>query len=110
MNKVLLAKWIARLDRGEDSVCIKLLCRKYLGEKNFMQQKHIRGASQFWQGLWKVGGWYKKGRGWKLGNGRQISFWEDVWLEECLLRVKFPAVYRICLDERISVAEASEKG
>ncbi|WVZ88313.1 hypothetical protein U9M48_034848 [Paspalum notatum var. saurae] len=51
MNKVLLAKWIARLDRGRTV--------KYLGEKNFMQQKHIRGASQFWQGLWKVEDWYE---------------------------------------------------
>ena len=32
-----------------------------------------------------------------VGNGLQINFWEDLWLDEHRLMVKFPRLYRISL-------------
>ena len=34
MNTCLLIKWIDRLEKRDDSLCIQLLCKKYLGDKS----------------------------------------------------------------------------
>ncbi|PON63805.1 hypothetical protein TorRG33x02_275150 [Trema orientale] len=33
--------------------------------------------------------------GFKLGNGRSIRFWEDVWRGELAFATRFPSLYRI---------------
>jgi hypothetical protein len=35
MNKCLLAKWIFKIERGDNTICCNLLRQKYLGEKTF---------------------------------------------------------------------------
>ena len=73
-------------------------------------QKGKTGSSLFWQGLKKIEEWYKKGRGWKLGNGRSINFLEDVWSGECPLRIVYPQLYGIFIDRSVTVREAFESG
>jgi hypothetical protein len=34
MNTCLLAKWLIKLERGDNTVCCNLLRQKYLGEKS----------------------------------------------------------------------------
>ena len=46
MNTVLLAKWIYKLDRGEESMALQVLRRKYLRGQSFCQIRDKRG-SQF---------------------------------------------------------------
>ncbi|KAK1313475.1 hypothetical protein QJS10_CPA06g01301 [Acorus calamus] len=41
---------------------------------------------------------------WKVGDGRSISFWHDVWLGECTLKEHFPGVYRLSRDRDGTVA------
>lgn len=91
MNTVLLAKWIFKLDRGENSMALVVLRKKYLRGRSFCQTNQ-RGASQFWQGLGKAREWYERGTRWKLGNGKRIRFWHDVWLGTCPLNLRFPKV------------------
>lgn len=43
MNTSLLAKWIDRLERGDDTICGELLRKKYLGDKSIFLQ--------FWRGV-----------------------------------------------------------
>lgn len=44
----------------------------------------------------------------KIGNGKKIIFWHDVWLDECPLKIKFPKLFRICRQQDWSVAELKE--
>ncbi|KAJ1276980.1 hypothetical protein BS78_05G258700 [Paspalum vaginatum] len=109
MNKVLLVKWLVRLDSGESNICLDLLRRKYLGGNSVAQQKKRGNVSQFWQGVMNVSSWYEQGLGWKCESGALIRFWEDVWMEECPLKLCYPNLYTICQNKNISVAEAFEK-
>jgi hypothetical protein len=79
MNTVLLAKWIFKLDRGDNNLALEVLRKKYLKDKSFCQVE-CRGSSQFWQGLEKAKEWYERGLKWNIGNGKKIRFWHDVWL------------------------------
>ena len=40
MNIALLSRWIFRIECGEDSACINLLWKKYLGDNSFFQKRH----------------------------------------------------------------------
>jgi hypothetical protein len=107
MNTALLAKWIFKLDRGENSMAIEVLRKKYLGDKSFCQTNK-RGCSQFWQGLAKAKDWYERGTRWKVGNGKKIRFWHAVWLDGCPLKLRFPRLFRICRQQDWSVADFKE--
>lgn len=39
-----------------------------------------------------------------LGDGKSISFWEDVWIDSCPLKIRFDKLFRICEDPKIIVA------
>ena len=56
MNIVLLSKWTFKLDRGDKSMALDVLRKKYLNDKSFCQSKN-RGCFQFWQGLQKAKEW-----------------------------------------------------
>jgi hypothetical protein len=107
MNTALLCKWIFRFESGDESMCMKLLRRKYLRNLGFCQSKE-RGSSQFWQGLHSVKDLYEKGNGHLVGSGKQTRFRKDVWLDECPLKVSFPKIYSICNDQEVSVQTAGE--
>jgi hypothetical protein len=37
-----------------------------------------------------------RGLKYKLGNGKKARFWHEVWLGECLLKIAFPYIFKIC--------------
>jgi hypothetical protein len=43
--------------------------------------------------------------GWKWG---EIRFWEDVWLRECPLKIRFNKLYEISREQRWVVARVLE--
>ena len=45
-NECILSKWIFKLERGDRSICLDLLRKKYLGDKGFFSCPY-RGGSQF---------------------------------------------------------------
>ena len=105
MNTCLLAKWIDRLERGDNTICGELLRKKYLGEKS-IYQVHRRGGSQFWRGLVEAKQWFEWGRKMKIKSGAQTRFWKDVWIGETALKTQFPRLYQCCADPEISVEHA----
>jgi hypothetical protein len=107
MNTTLLAKWIYKLDRGENNLALEVLRRKYLGDNSFCQSRQ-RGSSQFWQGLLKVKDWYEQGTKWKVGNGNEIKFWHDVWLGDCSLKIRYPRLFHISRQQEWSVFDLRE--
>lgn len=70
MNIVLVAKWIQKLDSGENIMALEVLRKKYLNDQSFCQSK-AKGSSQFWQGLMGVRDWYERGTRQKIGNGKK---------------------------------------
>jgi hypothetical protein len=92
MNISLLAKWIDRLERGDNNFCCFLLRKKYLGQKSIFQIRGRQG-SQFWRSLLDIREWYQRGRMIQVVSGRQTRFWHDCWLGDCSLKVLFHNLY-----------------
>jgi len=40
---------------------------------------------------------------WKLGDDKDIRFWEDKWLDNEVLRVKFPRLFSIANEKSASL-------
>jgi len=104
MNTCLLAKWIDRLERGDNTICGELLRKKYLGEKS-IYQVHRRGGSQFWRGLVEAKQWFEWGKKMKIMSGARTRFWKDQ-IGETTIKTQFPRLYQCCADPEISVEHA----
>jgi hypothetical protein len=93
-NTCLLSKWLFKL-LNEDGLWQEVLKRKYVKDKCLSQIERHHGDSHFWSGLMEVKdlvlqhGWFK------VNNGHQTRFWEDVWVDQQPLMRKFPDLYRI---------------
>lgn len=46
----------------------------------------------------------------KLGNGRSIHVWKDVWFDNCPFNVRFVNLFRICENPDICVDKCCDKG
>lgn len=95
MNICLLCKLIHRLVTGEGSLVCNLFRKKYLGDKSIFQLKSRKG-SQFWTGVLDVWEYYSRGRRMVVSSGKQTRYWEDTWLDDCPLKVRFYELYNIC--------------
>lgn len=109
MNNALLSKWMFKMDTGVENMATRILDKKYLKDKSFGQSK-ARGGSQFWKGLHEVKGWYERGIGWKLGNGRRVRFWHDVRCGECPLKTAFPRLFNINQQLDLSIGKLWDNG
>jgi hypothetical protein len=109
MNKCLLAKWIDKLEKGNDSLCCSLLRKKYLGQRSIFQINNRKG-SQFWRSLLEMRFWYQKGRKMEVRGGHQTRLWHDCWLGDCPLKVRFHKLYQIAVDQDLEVAKAFVQG
>ena len=69
-------------------MALQVLRNKYLKGQSICQSK-IRGGSQFWQGIMHAREWYERGTRWMVSNGRRIWFCQDVWLDNCPLKIRF---------------------
>ena len=79
LNVCLLASWIKRYEMGRDKLWRSVIDSKYNTDKPNMLWSRDIGASKFWQGvLWDAQA-AKMGYKWKVGDGKKIKFWEDVW-------------------------------
>jgi hypothetical protein len=58
-------------------------------DDNFFNSRSM-GSSQFWQGLHKIKHLFKWGAIHRVKNGRNTSFWEDVWCGDVPLKVQYP--------------------
>jgi hypothetical protein len=45
-----------------------------------------------------------------IGDGRKTLFWRDVWLEECPMKITFPALFECCEQHEITVWEVLRFG
>jgi hypothetical protein len=72
-----LSKWIFK-QINEDGLWQTILQNKYMRGKTFTQVEHMHGDSHFWVGLMKVKHMFLGLGRFKLEDGTQIRFWEDI--------------------------------
>jgi hypothetical protein len=108
MNGCLLAKWIIKLERGDEDMRSTLLRKKYLKGREFFSS-NPRGGSQFWKGLHEVKPTCQRGMKYIIGNGNKARLWHEVWLGDCPLIIRFSKLYSIC-DQQAWEVSGLERG
>jgi hypothetical protein len=69
------------------------------------------GCSPFWHSIHKVRDHFRKGIMFYLGAHCNISFWNDLWIGEEPLSVRFPSLFLKSLETYLTLAKAySEEG
>jgi hypothetical protein len=101
-NKCLLSKWIFKL-LNEEGLWQQILRRKYLKNKTFSQVEKKKGDSHFWSGLMEVKKLMLERGRFKVHDGAQTRFWEDLWIGEEPLMKRFPSLYNIVRKKNATV-------
>jgi hypothetical protein len=58
--------------------------------------------------LMKVRYIYLRGRRYKVNNGRSVSFWKDLWIEDKPLCLAYPVLFDLCSNKKCSVYEIAQ--
>ena len=107
-NDALLAKWKWRLMSEEKGRWKEVLMSKYgIQSDHNIQQLNLK--SWWWRDLSKTcsegNGWFRNATGWRVGAGDTVSFWNDVWVGNKILKDAFLRLFTISLDQRKNVGE-----
>jgi hypothetical protein len=103
-NKCLLSKWLFKL-LNEDGVWQELLHNKYLRTKALSQMTTKPTDSPFWKGLMGVKDDFFSFGSFKVGNGQNTCFWEDIWLGDQPLAKQYPSLYNIVRWRNVLVSD-----
>jgi hypothetical protein len=104
LNKCLLSKWIVKL-LNEDGLWQQVLTKKYLRGRMLSQVAKKKGDSHFWAGLMEVKDLVLQRGRFRVHDGSQTRFWEDLWLVKEPLMVKYPSLYRNVRKKNLSVTQ-----
>lgn len=105
LNLCLLGFWMKRYNQDEGKLWRQVIDYKYNTEKPNILACVDRESSVFWKGvMWdlKVA---KMGYRWKVGNGKRIKFWEDVWVDSSSLAIQYWDLYCILNQQIATIAE-----
>ena len=103
--KSLLAKWLFKL-LNEEGVWQQLLHNKYLHSKTLSQVSAKPTDFAFWKGLMNVkDDFFNRGH-FRVGNGKNTSFWEDTWLGDRPLSEEYPSLFNIVRRKNVTVEDA----
>jgi hypothetical protein len=53
---------------------------------------------------------YLSGRGYKLNNGKLISFWKDTWIGNGPMCLAYPILYELCTNQNCYVFDVAQNG
>jgi hypothetical protein len=102
MNRCQLAKWIYKIESGEDNICCNLLRKKFLGNGVFFGCQRAN-CSQFWKSLQDVKGDCFRGFIYIIKDGNKARFWHDIWLGNCPFKIRFPHIFEVCNQQDWSI-------
>jgi len=104
-NIALLGKWIWRLGYSKGGLWKEVVDSKYGGWRNLKGPRSNKIGSLWWRELkviWSMKEWGEKFDDrfrWKVGNRKEIRFWEDKWVGNLELKNKFPRLFSLCGDK-----------
>lgn len=78
----------SRVACGSKSMWAQVLREKHLKNESILKYDTKPGNSSTWKGIIRSFKIIEGGFGWKIGNGRDVSIWFDVWIGNdpiCLL-------------------------
>lgn len=113
-NLSLLPKWRWRLLVDKGAVWFNLLAFKYEMEFSAFDQviSSSHNSSFWWKDLFLIEGrngnhnpWFSEAVGRKLGNGSQVSFWNEKWVGTNCLKDIFPRLFQLAVHKDAKVAE-----
>jgi hypothetical protein len=107
MNLSLLCKWWWVLESG-DGLWQEIIHKKYIrwGPLCLVQNKLT--DSPVWSDSLKIRHIYLAGRSYRIKDGRLISFWLDVWLDENPLCLQYPILFDLCVNKNCSVYDIAQ--
>ena len=103
-NKCLLAKWLVNLLKTE-GIWQSLLRNKYLRCKTLTQVAAKPNDSHFWRGLMHIKDEVLHNGSFDIKDGTNTRFWDDTWVEDKALKVKYPSLYNIVQDPHATVSK-----
>jgi hypothetical protein len=93
LNLCLIGSWIKRYIQGEGALWKKVIYAKYnTRNPNILSCRDVH-PSIFWTGVMWASRAVAVGYRWKIGNGKSIKFWEDIWFGNSPLAVQFWDIY-----------------
>jgi hypothetical protein len=105
LNICLVGSWIRRYIHGEGSLWKRIVDAKYnTTYPNTFCCQDIN-PSVFWKGSMWASRAVKFGYKWKIGNGRTIRFWKNVWVAGQSLEERFPSLFGISTQQEAMLSE-----
>lgn len=113
-NLSLLAKWRWRLLVDKKASWQNILKSRYRSMGNEQQVGHWTSSisSQWWRDLCALDqgnhaslNWFYNELGRKVGNGKDISFWQETWFGTSSLREVFPSLFSLADDNFSTVTD-----
>jgi len=83
----------------------EVLDSKCRGWRNLKGPSSNKNVSLWWRELkaiWSMKEWGEKFDDrfrWKVGHGKEIKFWEDRWVGNLVLKIKFPRLFSLSGDK-----------
>ncbi|CAL5420590.1 unnamed protein product [Camellia sinensis] len=118
VNECLLAKWWWRYG-GEDQALWKdVVASKYSSFGGRWRPFLVEGiqCSRIWGDILNLEhinpnlfNFFMENSVIKVGNGRRISFWEDHWASNCILRVEFPRLFELSDDKEANLNQMIDR-
>jgi hypothetical protein len=83
---------------------------KYVKDRPICHIIARQNNSPAWKDLIKIRHIYLKGRRFKVGNGKLISFWLNTWMGEKPLSMMYPIIYELAIHKDASVFDIYSRG
>ncbi|KAG7984487.1 hypothetical protein I3843_04G163600 [Carya illinoinensis] len=104
-NKALLGKWLWRYHLESEALWKNVIDVKYGSLRGGWCSKASSGA--YGVSLWKFirKGWdfFSSNFRLKVGNGKRVLFWHDLWYGDAALKIEFPPLFGIARDQNAAV-------
>lgn len=87
MNKTMLAKTSWRMLQHDEGLWCNLIREKYVKNSCFLSESYKKphACSSTWSSVCFGASLFRQGLVWRIGNGEDVHFWTDRWLDGDLL-------------------------
>ena len=106
LNMCLLASWIQRYNLSDNVLWKNIVYYKYRTHQPNLFCCPNYGTSPFWKGVLWAAQAARLGYCWKVGNGRKVRFWKDMWFGGSSFAVQYWPLYVINNEKGITIERA----